>query len=71
MYDCRNTTEPSRYVAAYKCVNEEYRESLLSFPSGHTSIITFAMVFVVGYLQMRLAKVVQSVRLTTLADLYV
>jgi len=56
VYDCRNTTEPSRYVAAYKCVNEEYRESLLSFPSGHTSIITFAMVFVVGYLQMRLAK---------------
>ena len=59
MYDCQNTTNPSRYIdgSAYECINDDYRESLLSFPSGHTSLITYAMVFAVGYVEMRMPNV--------------
>jgi len=57
IYDCHNTTKPNHYVGSYDCINHDYRESLLSFPSGHTSIITYAMVFAVGYLQMRMPRV--------------
>jgi len=56
-YDCHNTTTPNHYVGSYKCLNHDYRESLLSFPSGHTSLITYAMVFGAGFLQLRMPKV--------------
>jgi len=54
VYDCQNTTKPSHFIADYQCVNHDYQESLLSFPSGHTSLITYAMVFAVGYLELRM-----------------
>jgi len=59
-YDCSNTTTPNGYVGSYECLNSDYRESLLSFPSGHTSLITYAMVYGAGYLQMRMPKVTVS-----------
>jgi len=53
-YDCQNTSKPSEYIDDYQCINHDYKESLLSFPSGHTSLITYAMVFAVGYLELRM-----------------
>lgn len=57
VYDCSNTTTPNGYVGSYECLHEDYRESLLSFPSGHTSLITYAMVFGAGYLQLRMPMI--------------
>ena len=56
-YECSNTTNPNGYVGSYECVNQDYKESLLSFPSGHTSLITYAMVYGAGYLQLRMPRV--------------
>lgn len=56
-FDCQNTTNPSGYVGSYECVTDDYKESLLSFPSGHTSLIVYGMVFATGYLQIRMPQV--------------
>jgi len=56
-YECSNTTNPNGYVGSYECVNQDYKESLLSFPSGHTSLITYAMVYCAGYLQLRMPRI--------------
>jgi len=58
--NCQNVTKfPGAvhdYVTKYKCMRSNYRESQLSFPSGHTALITYAMVYLAAYLQVALPK---------------
>lgn len=56
-YNCANTTELGRYVAVYKCVDSDARESQLSFPSGHTAFTAFCMIYLVGYLHFRVDQI--------------
>ncbi|SPP76338.1 putative phosphatidate phosphatase [Drosophila guanche] len=56
---CSDPANLHRYVENYECVAEGYtvadvRQSRLSFPSGHSSIVFYSMVYVALYLQRKL-----------------
>ncbi|EDW39403.1 GL23165 [Drosophila persimilis] len=56
---CSDPANLHRYVENYECAAEGYtvadvRQSRLSFPSGHSSIVFYSMVYVALYLQRKL-----------------
>lgn len=58
--DCSNPINQGRYIEAYNCSGNASARALnemrQSFPSGHSSIITFAMIYSVIYLQTRVTR---------------